>query len=167
VLVEGLRRRHVGAVVNALAAVAVTFLPTVVERRFGVEVRPWQRLYTETAMLAHAAGMLGPYEAIWWWDHLTHTLSASILGGVVHAAAERRDRDSQWVVVVATVVGGLVWEAFEYGVHSLTDTLGVDPVLVPYSARDTLLDLGFDAVGAALVVVLGDRLLDNLTWTDG
>ena len=159
----GLRQRNWGAVVNAVLGFVAASLPDLLERRYGVEFRPWQRLYAGTAMLAHAIGMLGPYDDQGWWDHVTHTLSATLLGGTVHVAATRRGRDPGPLVLAAVGVGGVVWELLEYAVHAVSDRLGVESVLVPYSARDTALDLVFNFVGAALVLAFGDRLLRNFT----
>lgn len=163
---EGFRQRNPGAVVNAVPALALTYLPDALEGRCGVEFRPWQRLYASTAMLAHAVGMLGPYDDTWWWDHLTHLLSSTLLGGLVHVAAEHRDRDPRLHVVAAVGVGGVVWELLEYVIHAVSDRLGIEPLLVTYSKRDTLLDLAFNVAGALLVVAFGDRLLRNFTRSD-
>lgn len=159
---EGLRRRNPGAVVNAVVALGVTYLPSAVEGWYGVAFRPWQRAYAGVAMLAHAVGMLGPYDDTWWWDHVTHALSASLLGGVVHAAARRRGRDPRPRVLGVVAGGGLLWELLEYAIHAVCRRLGIEPILVTYSKRDTVLDLVFNAVGAVLVLVFGDRLLGNL-----
>lgn len=163
VFVAGIRKRNPGAIVNAVVTLAVTYLPGLVERRYGVEFRPWQRLYAGVAMLAHAVGMLGPYDREGWWDHVTHTMSASILGGVAHAAARRRGRDPRPRVLGLVVVGGVVWELLEYAIHAVSRRLGIEPLLVPYSRYDTALDLVFNLVGALLVLAFGDRLLGNLT----
>lgn len=166
VLVEGLRRRSPGAVVNAVLALAGTYLPALVERRYAVTFRPWQRVYTAIAMLTHAAGMLGPYEDVWWWDHLTHTHSATLLGGVVHASARDRGRDPRAPILVVTACVGLLWELMEHAIHAAARRLDLEPVLIPYGERDTLLDLCFDLLGALLVCVFGDRLLGNFTRKD-
>ena len=163
---EGLRQRDPGAVVNGVVALAATFLPDFVEARYDVAFRPWQRVYAGIAMLAHAVGMLGPYDETWWWDHVTHTLSATLLGGVVHPAAERRSRDPRPRVLGAIALSGVVWELLEYSVHAVSRRLDIEPVLVTYSARDTLLDLVFNLIGALLVVAFGDRLLGNVTRRD-
>ena len=163
VCVLGVRRNNSGAIVNGVIALIASFLPDVVERRYDVGFRGWQRAYAEIAMLAHAAGMLGLYEDTWWWDHLTHTLSATLLGGFVHATAKRRGHASRPRVLAAIVGGGILWELLEYAVHALTDRLGLDPVLIPYSARDTVVDLLFNLFGALLVILFGDRLLQNFT----
>lgn len=162
VLLVGIRDRNPGAIVNAVLAFAGTFLPAVAERVADVECRPWQRAYVDFAMVTHAVGMLGPYDDVPWWDHLTHTLTASILSGITFAAAERRGRDPYSRVLGVVVGGGLLWEALEYGIHAVAERLGVEPILVVYSRRDTLLDLLFNLVGALLVLLFGDRLLGNL-----
>ncbi|NHN59294.1 MULTISPECIES: hypothetical protein [Halorussus] len=163
VFVEGFRRRNPGAVVNAAFSFAATFVPNAVERVWNVEFRPWQRVYASVAMLAHAIGMLGPYDDTWWWDHVTHTLSATLFAGVVHAAARRRGRDPRPRVLAAVVVVGVVWELLEYGIHAASERVGIDPLLVSYSRKDTLLDLCFNMLGAVLVLAFGDRLLRNFT----
>lgn len=143
VFLTGLRRRNPAAMVNAAFALAGTYLPEAFERLVGVEFRPWQRVYVESAMLTHSAGMLGPYDDVWWWDHLTHTHSATRVLAVV-------------------VCAGVLWELAEYAIHRGADALGIDPVLVSYGRTDTALDLLFNLVGAALVVLFGDRVLTNL-----
>ncbi|WP_276278940.1 hypothetical protein [Halorussus caseinilyticus] len=160
---EGFRRRNPGAIVNAVVALAATFFPSAVERWYGVEFRPWQRVYAGIAMLAHAIGMLGPYDDTWWWDHVTHTLSTTILAGFVHAAADRRGRDPAPRVLAVVVFAGLLWELLEYAIHAVSRRLGIEPILVTYSRKDTLLDLVFNMVGALLVLAFGDRLLGNFT----
>lgn len=161
VAVVGVRRRNLGAVVNAFAAVLLSFLPGALERRYDVEFRPWQRLYANAALLTHSVGMLGPYEDTWWWDHVTHTHSATLLGGVVHAVARRRGRDPRPRVVAAVALVGVLWELLEYAIHAVADRLGLEPILVPYGRNDTLFDLAFDLVGALIVLAFGDRLLRN------
>ncbi|WP_245902787.1 hypothetical protein [Salinigranum rubrum] len=161
VLVVGVRRRDPGAVVNAVLALAGSYLPNAIERRYPVRFHPWQRVYTETAMLTHAVGMLGPYDDVWWWDHLTHVHTATLLGGVSHAVARRAGYDPRPHVVAGVVGGGALWEVVEYVTHGLSRRVGFDPVLVSYGRVDTALDLVFDLLGALVVVALGDGLLEN------
>ncbi|MFC4541381.1 hypothetical protein ACFO5R_05515 [Halosolutus amylolyticus] len=163
VFVAGCRRRDPAAIVNALVSLAATYLPGFVERWYDVEFHPWQRVYAETAMVTHAAGMLGPYDDVWWWDHLTHTHSATLLGGLTYVVSRRRDRDPRPRVIAVVVCAGILWEVVEYVIHATADRLGLEPVLVSYGKRDTALDLVFNLVGALLVLAFGDRVLENLT----
>lgn len=162
VLLVGARRRHLGAVVNATLALLATHLPGHLERHYDVELQPWQRLYVDTAMLTHATGMLGPYDDVWWWDHLTHTHSATLLGGLVHTIARRRGRNPRPRVLAAVILVGVIWELLEYLIRAAADLLDLEPILVTYGEQDTLLDLCFDLLGATLVLALGDRLLQNV-----
>lgn len=159
VFVVGLRRRNPGAVVNALVAFAMTFVPDFVERRHGFELRPWHRVYAGVAMLTHSIGMLGPYDDIWWWDHLTHLHSASLLGSVVHVVCRRKGQDPRPRVFGVVLGFGLLWELLEYSIHSVARRLDIEPVLVSYGRQDTALDLVFNVIGALVVLVFGDRLL--------
>ena len=163
VFAVGIRRRNPGAVVNAAVAFVGTFLPDLIERRYPVTFRPWQRVYALTALLTHAVGMLGPYDEVGWWDTLTHVHSASILGGIAHTVARRRGTDPQTAVVLTVTVVGLLWELLEYLIHVLARRFDLEPILINYGKRDTALDLVSNSVGAILVVLLGDRFLGNFT----
>lgn len=167
-LAAGLRRRDPSVIVNALLSLAFASLPGHAERWTGVRFRPWQRSWLSLAGLVHTLGMLGPYDHLWWWDDLAHTLS----GGVVAGAADivyRSDADGRYTdcsrptfVAAVTLGFGVVWEVLEYFAHAVGDRIGVEPVLVNYGRRDTAADLGFDLLGAALVVRFGREALSNL-----
>jgi hypothetical protein len=161
VIIIALRQRNVGAVANAVVAIAGTYLPGIVEDRYEVEFLPWQRAYTATAMLTHAVGMLGPYEDTWWWDHLTHTHSATLLAGIVHVISRRHGKDPRTRVLAVVGCVGILWELMEYSIHATANRVGLEPILISYGNKDTLLDLCFDVFGALVVLVLGDRMLQN------
>ncbi|WP_188877234.1 hypothetical protein [Halarchaeum nitratireducens] len=166
VAVAGLRRRDPGAFVNALVGFAATFLPDVLERRTVLSVRPRHRVWVSAASLLHAIGMLGPYDETWWWDHLTHLCSASLVGTAAHLFARRRGHDTTRTVLAATLGLGVLWEAMEYAVHRTARRFGLEPLLVTYGPRDTALDLVFDALGGLCVVAFGDRLLGDRLLED-
>lgn len=165
----GVRRQDASVIVNGIASLVGSFAPAVVERRYGTVLRPWQRLWISTAMLLHVIGMLGAYERVSWWDHVTHLLSGSIVGAVAFVFAQTRgDRTpasrgyTAAFVLGCTLVFGLLWELLEYLVHALRERFGIAPILIPYSRVDTALDIVFDAVGAVLVVSFGPRALENV-----
>lgn len=166
VFIVGVRRRDLGAVVNAVVAFLGSYVPEIVEQASAIEFRPWQRLYVEAAMCLHAIGMLGPYDDIRWWDHVTHTLSASIVGGATFVAAKQRGKDPRPLVLGSVITLGVLWEIVEYLIHATANRLGMEPILVFYSKTDTVLDLVFNLVGGLLVILFGDRHLANLHESD-
>ena len=166
VFVLGLRRRNLGAAVNAVLALFGTFVPRYLERLYDVEFEPWQRFYVGTAMVTHAVGMLGPYDDVWWWDHLTHTHSATLVGGLVHVVSRRRGTDPAPRVVTAVAVLGVLWELAEYSIHRVANALGIEPILMTYGKKDTVFDLCFNALGALIVLAFGDEVLQNLAGED-
>ncbi|MFC6865375.1 hypothetical protein ACFQGE_18170 [Halomicroarcula sp. GCM10025817] len=162
----GVRRRNWSAAVNAVLSLAGTFLPRAIESRYDVEFLPWQRLYTGSAMVTHAVGMLGPYDDVWWWDHLTHTHSATLVGSLVHVVTRRRGNDPTATVLGAVGLTGIAWELAEYVIHSAAEALDIEPMLRTYGRTDTLFDLCFNLVGALVVIAVGDEYLENFVDRD-
>lgn len=167
-LLEGVRGRDVAAVVNALVALGAALLPAILEITLGVGVGPELPLWLAAAGFLHALGMLGPYDSIWWWDHLTHAISAALVAALVYAGLIVVARQSGGFVplpggiggltVLFTFVAGVFWELIELVARDVGDRLDVEPVLVHYGWRDTALDLVFDLGGALGVVLLDLRL---------
>ncbi|SDF21971.1 hypothetical protein [Halorientalis regularis] len=154
---EAARRRNVAAAVNALFALAVALLPAVVGIVSpSVVIDPTVPLWVALAGFLHSLGMLGCYEAIWWWDHLTHTVSAALVAALLYAALVVAFAPSTVVLSVATVLFtfavGVFWELIELVAREVGDRFDVEPVLVHYGWRDTAFDLLFDVVGALLIV---------------
>lgn len=161
ILVVGLLTRNLSVVVNATLAFGATFLPAVLRRDYRINLGPWVTLWITAALFLHTVGMLGFYDDFWWYDHVTHTLSATIVATVGYVSARAVDRWSEAIhlpsrflfvfVLLFTLALGVLWEAAEFGARIGADALGLDPVLVQYGLDDTLVDLLFDAVGAVLV----------------
>lgn len=159
-----------GAVVNAAMALGVTFLPTLLERDLEVTLSSRLTLYVTVAVGLHAVGMFGPYDHVWWWDHLTHTLSATVVAGVGYTLVRVLEEHSDAIstppefefvfVVLFTMALGVSWEVLEFAARVAARWLGMAPVLVQYGLDDTLVDLLFDAVGAVVVATLGRQSLE-------
>ncbi|SEO92572.1 hypothetical protein SAMN04487948_10810 [Halogranum amylolyticum] len=175
ILLVGLWTRNIAVVVNAVLALAVTFLPAILERDWNLPLDAGLTLWITTAVLLHTVGMLGLYGTVWWWDHLTHTLSATIVAGVGYATARAIDEHTDAVafpprflfvyVILFTLALGVLWEVLEFAVHGLSGYFGVDAVLVQYSLEDTIVDLVFDLVGAILVALFGTTTLRSVVDT--
>lgn len=171
-LVVGLVTANLGVVVNGVVALGVTFLPAMLERDYSLALDPRHTLWLTLAVFLHTVGMTGLYQQVWWWDHVTHTLSATVVAAAGYAAVSALDEYSDAVrfterfmfvfIVLFTVGLGVFWEVLEFVARELADVVGVEPVLVQYGLADTVVDLVFDMVGAVLVALFGTDELSNL-----
>jgi hypothetical protein len=162
---------NLAVVVNAAFAIGVTLLPAVLERDWDVRLSPGVTLWITAAVFLHAVGMLGLYETVPWWDHLTHFVSAALVAGVGYAAVRAFDEHSDALtlpprftavfVLVFTLALGVTWEVVEFGARLAATALGMETVLVQYGLQDTLVDLLFDAAGALVVAAFGPRRLGS------
>ena len=167
------RRGNAPAMINASASfllvVVSIFVDLIATRAYGVSpgLTPELPLWIAVAGVLHSCGMLGVYDDVWWWDHLTHTLSAALIAALLYAAilatidttAISVGRDVVWTVVVsATLLAGVFWELVELLARDLARQFRVPSVLDHYGRRDTVIDLGFDVVGALLVLVVDVRV---------
>lgn len=170
----GIQRRDAVIVVNGLASIGATALPWAIQILVGgffggdVSFGPALPLWIGIAGVLHMLGMLGWYDALWWWDHVTHTMSAALVAAVVYA----------WVLVVGpdalpgpfagigaggttfalTMAAGVFWELLEWAARVLSDRVGVERVLKHYGRFDSPIDLLFDAVGAVVIITFDARL---------
>jgi hypothetical protein len=170
-LVVAVRRADTAAAVNAVLALAVAFLVPVLGTTlpvrgtgFGSVLALWVGL----AGLLHCVGMLGLYDGCWWWDHVTHGVSAALVAALLYAGFLASVADPNrtalppelagTAAVSVTLAIGILWELVELLARELGEALGVEPVLVHYGWRDTAFDLVFDVLGAVAVVGLDVRL---------
>lgn len=164
VLVVGIAARNVSVVVNAVLSLAVTAFPGFLRRTHGLTLDPVLVVWITVAAVLHSVGMVGLYERVWWWDHLTHTLSGALVAAigyaVTHAIAVRDENmylppAFLWVFVfLLTVAIGVGWELLEMGGRELAHVVGVEPLLIVYGVEDTMLDLVFNIVGASVVATI-------------
>lgn len=169
----GLLIRNVSIVVNAVLGLATTVLPGVLARDHELVLDPDLIRWITLAILLHTIGMAGPYETVWWWDHLTHTLSAALVAIVGYAVTRAIDEhwesiylppDFRFVfVLVFTLAAGVLWEVMEFVARALALVFGQRAVLVQYGVADSVLDLVFDLLGGVLVGFLGGGHSDRLT----
>ena len=172
-LVVGYRRDDTAAVVNTGAAVVLVVLsaglPVAVGDGGGSTRLGALTLWVAVAGFLHALGMLGRYETVWWWDHLTHTFSAALAAALLYATALVVGWPAPAALtLLGLIVLGVLWEVVELVGREVADRLRIEPLLVHYGWRDTALDLLFDVVGAALVVALDLRLfVPVVEWVAG
>jgi hypothetical protein len=175
----GLDRGNVGIVANSAIALGVTYLPATLERDYHIPMDTGLTLWITTAVFLHALGTVGLpgsqfsfYQTVWWWDHLTHALSASVVAAAGYATVRAIDLHTEQVylppqftfvfILLFVVAFGVLWEVLEFAVGGLASLLGGDAVLTQYGLEDTLLDLVFDIVGGVLVAIWGTAYLGDV-----
>jgi len=173
ILAYGVWARRLPLLVNAGVALAITFLPAVLERDYGIPIEPGLALWLTSAVFFHAIGSAGLYTLIPSWDTLTHTLSATVVAaaGYTTLRAIHIHADSvhlpPWAMFSLTVVFvlamGVVWEILEFFVDRSARLLGLDTVPAQHGIDDTIVDLVFDGVGAVLVAAWGTVYLTNVS----
>jgi len=177
----GVVRGSTGVVVNALAALGVTFLPALLEREYGLPMDAGLTLWISATVFLHALGVLGVpgvtgnlYAAdspIPFYDGLTHALSASVVAAVGYTVARAVDEHTDAVelpprftfvfVLLFVIAFGVFWEVMEFAVGTLAAGVGGD-VLTQYGLADTIRDLVFDIVGGVVVATWGTAHLTDV-----
>jgi hypothetical protein len=166
--------------VNTVVALAVTQLPPLLERDYELPMDPRLTLWITTAAFLHAFGVVGIpgtgvnfYAEVWWWDHVTHALSASVVAAVGYATVRAIDEHSEAmslpptfvsvVILIFVLAFGVLWELLEFAIGIAADSLGMTAVLTQYGAEDTLKDLVFNALGGVLVATWGGVYLTDVS----
>lgn len=170
----GAVERNVDILVNATGGLAVTFVPAVLERKATVSMDAGLSVWLTAAVFLHVVGAVGIpgvpgnfYSEIWWWDHLTHVASASLVAGIGYTVLRGIDEHSNAVTLprrltivftaLFVLAFGVYWEIFEFAVGQVR--IGGESALTQYGVEDTLKDLAFDTVGGIVVGVLGQIYL--------
>ncbi|MFB6165548.1 MAG: hypothetical protein ABEJ31_10355 [Haloarculaceae archaeon] len=180
----GLYGGNVGVVVNSGVALSVTQIPPLLERDFEVPMDPALTLWITAAVFLHVLGTVGLpgsrlsfYQSVWWWDHLTHALSSSVVAAAGYATARAFDEHSDGVdlpprftfvfLLLFVVAFGVLWEVIEFTVSGAATALGSGSIITQYGLEDTMLDLIFDTVGAVVVAVWGAAHLTDVVGAIG
>jgi uncharacterized membrane protein YjdF len=175
----GIYEKQFGLVINAGVGVVVTQLVPLLERDYDVPMDPGLTLWIFAAVTFHAIGAVGwfggetLYRGVWWWDHLTHALSASVVAGVGYATVRAIDEHADSVslppkfifvfILLFVLAFGVLWEVLEFAIAITADALGTDPILTQYGLTDTLWDLVFDTLGAIVVATWGSAHLNDVS----
>ncbi len=183
---------NVGIIVNAGISLLVAQLPPILERDYHIPMDVALTLWLTTAVFLHALGTIPlptdvvdivvsvpdgrAYVTLYgsggWWDHLTHSLSASVVAGVGYATARAFDVHSEDIylppqfmfvyLLLFVVAFGVFWEVIEFAIGESARLFGVGSVLTQYGLQDTMLDLVFNLLGGLVVAVWGTAYLTDV-----
>ncbi|SFG40631.1 hypothetical protein SAMN04488063_1939 [Halopelagius inordinatus] len=177
-LFVGLWTLNVGVFVNTLFALGVTFLPGLFEHDYSVPLDAGLVLWITGAVFLHAWGTVGLpgigsfYANVWWWDHLTHTLSATLVAAVGYSVARALDEHTESIylpdrfmfvfILLFVVAAGVFWEVVEFLIGLAAGLTGADAVLTQYGLRDSMMDLLFNTAGGVVVALWGSSQLSGV-----
>jgi hypothetical protein len=176
----GVERGNPGVIVNTLVALGVFQLPAILERDYGLPMDTRLTLWISAAAFLHAVGTVGIpgmgwtfYTGLWWWDHLTHSLSASVVAAAGYTTVRAIDihsdevyvppRFAAVVILIFVLAFGVLWELLEFAIAIGADEIGSATVLTQYGVEDTLKDLTFNTIGGLLVAIWGGIYLTDLS----
>lgn len=175
-IVRGMQFALVGLIVYAVAtaqfgiagtaglALVITLVPALLRREYGYSMDAGLVLWITVAVILHTIGLLGPYRRYYWYDEITHTISATIVAGLGYAAFRAVEIHSDEMDVPATFRGvfivvfvlamGVFWEVLEFALGGVAVTV--------YGIDDIVTDFVFNAVGAVIVAVWGTGYVGEL-----
>lgn len=173
ILTIGLWLGNGGVVINAGVGLVVTLLPASLERNYQFTMNVGLVLWITVAMFLHALGTLPLpglnlstlYGSTWWWDHMTHALSSSLVAGVAYAVVRALDEHSDAIhlparfmavyLLVFVMAFGVLWELLEFYISVAAALLGSESILTQYGLDDTVLDLFYNTMGGIVVALFG------------
>jgi len=173
ILAIGLWLGNGGVVINAGVGLVVTLLPASLERNYQFTMNVGLALWITVAMFLHALGTLPLpglnlstlYGSTWWWDHMTHALSSSLVAGVAYAVVRALDEHSDAIhlparfmavyLLVFVMAFGVLWELLEFYISVAAALLGSESILTQYGLDDTILDLFYNTMGGIVVALFG------------
>jgi uncharacterized membrane protein YjdF len=189
ILVLGVLTGSTGVIVNTGVGLLVIQLPAFLERDYGITLDAGLTLWITSAVFLHAVGVIGLpwsdvnfYASVWWWDHVTHALSSSLVAAVGYTTVRALDRHSEGIsipprfmfvfILLFVLAFGVAWEVLEFTITLVAEATGNATVLTQFGLDDTMLDLVFDTVGAVVVAIWGTAHLTDAVgyvegWLDG
>ncbi|XSG85742.1 MAG: hypothetical protein ACPW60_03255 [Methylohalobius sp. ZOD2] len=149
--------------------ILVTLVPLLLGKRFRVFIPPEFELLATLFVFASLflGEVRGYYVRFWWWDIVLHTASGFLFGIIgfllVYVLNEKKEIDLHmnpgFVALFAFMFAlgiGALWEIFEFGIDRIFGMNMQKAMLGDSSGlTDTMWDLIVDAVGAAVIAIMG------------
>lgn len=160
------------AIINGGVTLLITFIPAVLKRNYDLPLDPWLGLWITTAVFLHTLGSAGLYTRIFFWDNITHAVSASLIAAAGYTTARAVDIHSDEIhiphrfafvyIFVVVLSFGVVWELFEFGLDVVAEATGIAMPLAQHGLDDTVRDTIFNSVGALIVATFGQAHLTGV-----
>jgi len=160
------------AIINGGVTLLITFVPAMLKRNYDLPLDPWLGLWITTAVFLHTLGSAGLYTRIFFWDNITHAISASLIAAAGYTTARAVDIHSDEIhvpqrfafvyIFVVVLAFGVVWELFEFGLDVVAEATGVAMPLAQHGLDDTVRDTMFNSLGALIVAIFGQAHLTGV-----
>jgi len=168
VAVAGIVTDQLTWVPAAVVSLFVTFIPAILKRNLNFVLPVELNFWIILALFLHVVGGFSNlYNDVPGWDHLTHVMSASLIGGLGFVLVVITDKYVESIylprpflaffIVMFVMAVGVLWEIMEYANDSLFHTQ------LQYGLSDTMFDLFFDGVAGFAVAAAGTQYLRRLT----
>ncbi len=152
----------------AVVSLFVTLIPSIVRRDLGLTLPPELNFWVVAALFLHVVGgYAGLYNSLPGWDHLTHIMSASLIGALGFIIVVTLDKYVESIflpraflaffIIMFTMAVGVLWEVMEFTNDSVAHTH------LQYGLSDTMYDLLFDGLAGLVVAVAGARYLGHMS----
>lgn len=171
--VWGVLRLDVPTIANAGVALAITFLPALLERDYSLPLEPGLVFWITIAVFLHSLGSAGLYDSVAQFDSLTHALSATVVAAAGYAVVRAIDLHAPSVylppnatfalILLFVLAAGVVWELVEFAIDQGTRRLGMETALAQHGIDDTATDLLYDLLGGVVAAVWGSIYLTDVS----
>jgi len=147
---------------SSILSFGVTLVPRIFTKNMNIVIPPLLNLWICGALFLHViGGVMGFYDDVFWWDHLTHFVSAaliSILGFTILLTITRLSDTLHIpnfvipiIILLFILATGVVWEIFEFFADELLGTH------MQYGLEDTAFDMIYNIFGAGFASLVGYR----------
>jgi len=170
----GIYLKDMHVVLNAIVALAITFLPNVLTQKYFISLDPSLTLWITLAVFLDALGTLSFYETVTRWDNLTHALSASVIAAAGYVIIRAIDiyTDELYIpprfmfvfILLFVLAAGVIWEILEFLTDEMVIKYEMDAFLTQHGINDTMRDMFFDLLGALAVAAWGTAYLSDISY---
>lgn len=163
-LVIAFYKKDLLGVIACSITVLISFIPTILERDYKINL-PWALdLLMASALLLHVGGYtFNIYNMIPGYDTITHFISSIFVSFMAFVIIYILDKYWEglcmdtyalgFVVVIFTMAMGVVWELFEWAVDSV---FGIN---MQWGLQDTMKDLLVDSMAGLIMGIVGVSLI--------